>query len=166
MNFREFIPIAKRTITYDSMEKLVTCSMAGMLGAYNEYHEHRRKSSKNRLTTMEIFDSMWYTAILADHFNLELDAKVASNYYEFDAHGYDTIGKIQEVIKKVVRDNNWIPDEVQKGKLEFLFSEFLYGAQKKCLQYQINFSDLLITGSEKLASRKERGVLGGSGDER
>ena len=165
MNFKEYTPLAKRTITYDSHEKLLFCSMAGLMGEYTEYTEHLDCMSPQKLITAEIGDICWDLAILIDYLGIDVIPRTCPSY-ELDVHGFVTIGKIQEVLKKVARDNDWIPDELQKGTLEMLFNDLLYGITNKCLEFGMNLSDLLQANLEKLADRAKRGVLKGSGDER
>ena len=165
MNFKEYTVLAKRTITYDSDEKLLFCSMAGLLGEYGEWLEHMENASNKSLIIKECGDICWYLAILVDYLKLDLNVTAVSPYFSLEHNGFQTISLIQEVMKKMVRDNpTWYPDEIQKGKLELLFSSLLAGVQNVCLIEQVNFSDVLHQNIEKLADRAKRGVLKGSGD--
>lgn len=166
MNFREYIPLAKRTITYDSHQKLLFCSMAGLIGELTEYFEHSKSTVKPKMRKAELGDVCWYFAILADYLQLEIDTSSVSQYYLLSSCGYQTIGKIQEILKKVARDKNWIPDAVDRDRLSILFSDLMYGVERECAIYSWNFSDILQQNVEKLADRMDRGVLQGSGDER
>lgn len=166
MNFNEYIPYAKKTITYDSYEKLLFCCTTGLLGEFTEFAEHIEKRSSKPLIISEAGDILWYTAILVDALGISIDTNTVSTYYTLPNCGYKTIGNIQEILKKAVRTHDWIPTEIQKDQLTLLFSDIVYGIQKFCWGYGYNISDVLQQNIEKLADRKERGVIHGGGDER
>lgn len=77
-------------------------------------------------------------------------------------------GEVQEKIKKYFRDgipegtdqDEWIDNLVKE------IGDVLWYAAMLCEQFGVKFSDAGVGNLEKLASRKARGVLGGSGDNR
>lgn len=77
-------------------------------------------------------------------------------------------GEVLEKVKKYFRDgipegmdpDDWIEELVKE------IGDVLWYAAMLCKQFGVNFSDAGVTNLEKLASRKARGVLGGSGDNR
>lgn len=77
-------------------------------------------------------------------------------------------GEVQEKIKKYFRDG--IPKDMDPDVwIEELVKEIgdvLWYAAMLCKQFGVKFSDAGVGNLEKLASRKARGVLGGSGDNR
>lgn len=80
-------------------------------------------------------------------------------------------GGIAEVMKKALRDNY---EEISVGKvpqdklskINNLLSKLIVTIQVVCTISGLNFSQILQENIDKLQSRKERSVLGGSGDNR
>jgi NTP pyrophosphatase (non-canonical NTP hydrolase) len=77
-------------------------------------------------------------------------------------------GEVQEKIKKYYRDG--IPAGIDPDEwIENLTKEVgdvLWYASQLLAQFGVKFSDAAVGNLEKLASRKQRGVLHGSGDNR
>ncbi|MCK5609223.1 hypothetical protein KAR91_45535 [Candidatus Pacearchaeota archaeon] len=164
MNFKEYTEKAKTTAIYKDDKALLACTALGVGSELNEWFDHKRGNSRQRIITMELGDVCWKIALLSDFIQVELEPNLTSRYYNLETDGHSSVGEIQEIIKKAIRNNDWIISEVNRDKLRILLSELLYGIQIQCTIYSINFSDLLQSNIEKLASRRERGVLGGSGD--
>lgn len=76
------------------------------------------------------------------------------------------VGEILNKIKKVMRDHdNKLPEgfrEDLKGEL----GDVLWYLAALATELKLDLSDVAQANVAKLASRKERGVLGGSGDDR
>jgi len=72
-------------------------------------------------------------------------------------------GEVAERIKKVFRDNNGILDEARKKELKKELGDILWYLAQLSTELGLSFDDVACLNIEKLASRKERGVI--SGDE-
>jgi NTP pyrophosphatase (non-canonical NTP hydrolase) len=71
-------------------------------------------------------------------------------------------GEIADIVKKVIRDGTTIPIQrltKEAGDVAWYLSEL-------CTNLALDLSYVLQANIDKLADRKERGVLSGSGDER
>ena len=75
-------------------------------------------------------------------------------------------GEIAEKVKKLVRDNGTNLDLLDKDDLKKEIGDVMWYAAVLANYLDISFDDVARTNIEKLASRKERGVLSGSGDNR
>lgn len=75
-------------------------------------------------------------------------------------------GEVAEKVKKLIRDKQGIIDEEFKEQLKKELGDVLWYVAQLCTELGISFNDVAETNLKKLFSRKERGVLHGSGDER
>lgn len=164
MNLQEYTVGAKKTITYKTHKELLACTTLSLSGELSEYVEHMERKSNRTLISKELGDILWGLAVLSDHLGMELDSDTVSRYYNLQKDGMDTVAKIHEIIKKVIRDKDWIADDVDKLKLQPLLEALLCGIKRECAIQLMNMSDVYTQNLEKLASRAERGVLQGSGD--
>ena len=80
--------------------------------------------------------------------------------------GLGEAGEVQGKIKKIMRDDG---GELMPEKREAIVKELgdlLWYVSQTATELGANLGDLAQANLDKLASRKERGVLGGSGDDR
>lgn len=75
-------------------------------------------------------------------------------------------GEIAEKIKKVLRDNGGAVDEKDKVELVKELGDLLWYLSQLSTELGLSLDDIAISNIEKITSRKERGVLHGSGDNR
>lgn len=75
-------------------------------------------------------------------------------------------GEVAGKLKKVIRDNGGVVDNAAKTTLADEVGDVLWYISQIALELEIPMSELAQMNVDKLASRKERGVIGGSGDKR
>ena len=75
-------------------------------------------------------------------------------------------GRINEVMKKSFRDNNGHISVEKKNEVIEVLAKILYNLVGLAGMCGIDPEDAMDTNIKKLFSRKDRGVLGGSGDNR
>lgn len=75
-------------------------------------------------------------------------------------------GEIMEKAKKVVRDKESNFDDDFKQDVKKELGDVLWYVAVLSSYFDIDLDEVANTNLEKLASRKSRGVLGGSGDNR
>ena len=75
-------------------------------------------------------------------------------------------GEIAGKVKKIMRDNNGRITENHVDELKKELGDVLWYLAAICNELDISLSDVAKYNVEKLLSRKERGVLSGSGDNR
>lgn len=80
--------------------------------------------------------------------------------------GLGEIGEIQGKLKKIIRDHDGeVTPELKAAIKKELGDGFWYMA-RVCTELELDGDDVLVSNLEKLESRKVRGVIGGSGDDR
>jgi len=78
----------------------------------------------------------------------------------------DETGEIAGKVKKIMRDKHSMLDETDVKSLKKELGDVCWYLAMAAYELDINLGDVAKLNVEKLASRKQRGVLGGSGDER
>jgi len=75
-------------------------------------------------------------------------------------------GEVAEKIKKVIRDNNSAINEEVRAELAKELGDVLWYVSQLATEFNLDLDVIAEKNIEKLLSRKERGRLGGSGDNR
>lgn len=73
-------------------------------------------------------------------------------------------GEVAEKVKKVIRDGGGIVGEEQKSLIEGELGDVLWYVAQIASELGTSLDRIAAGNIKKLASRKERGMLGGSGD--
>lgn len=123
------------------------------------------------LLLAELGDVLWYTARLtaelgADPAQVAADAETVS----FARDGLSALlvsaGRVQEVVKKALRDDDWVLTDDRRGRLVALLPQVLAAWLLVHTDVVASPACTAATNLAKLASRRERAVLTGDGDER
>ncbi len=75
-------------------------------------------------------------------------------------------GEVAEKIKKIVRDNDNVVDDKRREELKKELGDVLWYIANLAVELDLSLEDVAQENIAKLQSRKERGVLHGSGDNR
>ncbi len=75
-------------------------------------------------------------------------------------------GEVADKLKKTIRDDNGILTEDKKNDVGKELGDVLWYVAQVASEMGLSLDDIAQGNLEKLFSRKERGVLGGSGDNR
>jgi len=75
-------------------------------------------------------------------------------------------GEVAGKVKKVIRDNGGIIDDTKKADIASEIGDVLWYTAQLCTELGLSFDDVAKANLEKLFSRKDRGAIGGSGDNR
>ncbi len=75
-------------------------------------------------------------------------------------------GEVAEKIKKVLRDKSGAIDEETEKELEKELGDVLWYLSNLATELNLSLEEIASMNLEKLDSRKERGMLHGSGDDR
>ena len=75
-------------------------------------------------------------------------------------------GEVAEKFKKIIRDNNGIVTEEKKDEIAKELGDVMWYIANICCELNLDMEYVANKNIEKLYSRKERGVLHGSGDNR
>ncbi|ASZ74918.1 MazG-like pyrophosphatase [Rhodococcus phage Trina] len=80
--------------------------------------------------------------------------------------GLGEAGEIQGKIKKILRDDNGVISDEKKEAIAAEAGDLLWYIALLAKELNYTLEEIAIVNLVKLDSRKERGVLGGSGDYR
>lgn len=75
-------------------------------------------------------------------------------------------GEIAEKVKKIIRDKKGVVSEEDKRELAKEIGDVLWYLAVFAEELGVQLEDVAAQNLDKLQSRKQRGVLGGSGDNR
>jgi len=75
-------------------------------------------------------------------------------------------GEVAEKIKKVIRDKDGIIDEETREMIKKELGDVLWYVSQIASELGLSLDEVAQDNIEKLSSRLERGVIGGSGDNR
>lgn len=75
-------------------------------------------------------------------------------------------GEVAEKVKKVIRDGNGILTDPDREKIALELSDVAWYVAVLAAELDYNLSEIFQMNLDKLASRAQRGVLSGSGDNR
>lgn len=78
----------------------------------------------------------------------------------------DEAGEVQAIFKKWVRDNDADPATLDHDNLKKELGDVLWYIAVIAHNFDISLDDLATANLAKLADRQQRGVIGGSGDNR
>ena len=82
------------------------------------------------------------------------------------ALGLGEVGELQGKIKKIIRDNYGMVSDAHRYDLKKELGDVLWYCSQMASELGITLDDVAEENLRKLFSRKERGVLTGSGDDR
>jgi NTP pyrophosphatase (non-canonical NTP hydrolase) len=75
-------------------------------------------------------------------------------------------GEIADKVKKILRDKNGAMDEESKKEMCYELGDILWYVSQMGIELGLSLEEIAEKNLEKIFSRKERGAIGGSGDER
>lgn len=75
-------------------------------------------------------------------------------------------GEVADKIKKIIRDNGGTVTDEHRHDIEKELGDVLWYIAQLSTELGLDLNNVAQQNLNKLVSRKERGVLGGSGDER
>lgn len=80
--------------------------------------------------------------------------------------GLGEAGEVQGKIKKIIRDDGGVISDEKRAAIAAELGDLLWYVSQTASEIGVGLDDIAEGNLSKLASRKERGVLGGSGDDR
>jgi len=93
--------------------------------------------------------------------------KVVGHGWMYPALGLaNEAGEVTGKLKKVLRDNNGVIDEARRKDISKELGDVLWYIAQLATELDINLDEAASDNIAKLASRQERGVLAGDGDNR
>lgn len=148
------------------------CSEVGEIG--EAYDNGFVEGNFDNLRT-EIGDNFWYCAAIADALKLPLSYVATFKAEVVGASGDENehiraivteVSKMAGVLKKSIRDNDGYLSSASQDKIVYSLFRTLWLLDLLCDKFNTSRHAVMSKNLDKLASRKQRGVLGGSGDVR
>jgi NTP pyrophosphatase (non-canonical NTP hydrolase) len=176
MNWTEYQKEALKTKIYPEDFTGILYTTLGLVDEVYEFYESIGSGDEDK----ELGDVCWYVACLSYELGLDLnDTEVLSDELEdqvffhsiFDATEQmkSSASKICGIIKKYIRDEQfWIykPSTSKKGKAQVELAYIILSVYYICEHLGITWHEVVQMNLKKLNSRKQRGKLQGSGDDR
>lgn len=182
MNWNEYQQSALTTAIYPLKRELEytilgLCSEAGEIG--EAYEAGKQGWGFNKAQTAHLLDESgdvwWYAAAVTDALKLPFSA--VGNFSEvmpdFSKSRGITILRIQKhagnlagILKKTIRDNDGFVEEVHKQKMLAELYQLTWQLDHLAILFGTTSGAVMAKNLNKLADRKARGVLQGSGDNR
>ncbi|MBU3942855.1 nucleoside triphosphate pyrophosphohydrolase family protein [Patescibacteria group bacterium] len=75
-------------------------------------------------------------------------------------------GEVAEKIKKVLRDNNGVVDDLKRQEIKKELGDVLWYLSQIATELDLSLDDIATFNVEKLSSRQEKSKLSGDGDDR
>lgn len=122
-----------------------------------EYQEKTRTTAIYKNEIAKLFD----TVSGVDNYKIEKLLNIA-----YVGLGLGEVGETQGKIKKLIRDSGGVVTDDMRNKIAGELGDILWYVSQTCCELDLSLSDVAQGNVEKLASRKERGVIQGSGDDR
>ncbi len=85
---------------------------------------------------------------------------------QYSALGLGEVGEVQGKVKKIIRDRAGKITDMDRISISKELGDILWYVSETCTNLGLDMDQVALENTLKLASRKERGVLGGSGDDR
>lgn len=99
-----------------------------------------------------------------DTWNLPEQPKVLDLAYL--ALGLGEVGEVQGKIKKIIRDDGAVITDDKRQAITAELGDVLWYISVLAYELNVSLESIAVINLDKLASRKERGVIQGSGDNR
>jgi len=176
LNWEEYSKKCERTLCYKRDEEKIVCSTLEIIDEIAEFLEHFQGGSDSKLLNLELGDITYGMAILANQYGITLkelkspyapiNKMTSSVYSNLIDDGLMCAGLLAGVMKKTIRDDNYVLTDTKNRKEKFTFymSSLYTYIIDYCDIHKVNFSDILSWNVEKLADRQKRNVIQGDGD--
>jgi NTP pyrophosphatase (non-canonical NTP hydrolase) len=184
MNLKTYQIEAMKTAIYPRPTKPALYPFLGLANEAGEvcgkagYYDNTRTgqfSNKQQIAD-DLSDVLWYCAAIADEFSFFLDdtmpildlpgCEAFQSFFDLS----EACGKVLGVLKKAIRDDKWdfgmaVSWEL-RDKIASEIRDVLMYINVCCKVCDTTIFEIAETNIAKLESRKARGVIGGSGDNR
>jgi len=181
MNIKEYQKAARSTAVYPNIGENLTYPTLGLIGEFGELSEKLKKAirddnyeiteTKRNDIIKEAGDIFWYISAICSELKIELQYNnFDSLKFIIDNYGiYDSILLLNNSINDVVSHCKEIihgDDIHSRGFINHDIYGLIEELKRFLNKMNINMEQVLDTNIAKLLDRKNRNVLGGSGDNR
>lgn len=184
MNWNEYQQQALTTAIYPLKRELeyTTFGLLSEVGELGEAYAESKalgwgfSEAARKHFLSELGDCYWYVAAVADALSVQLSA--IANLRDWPATGtrisrgltilgvVGSSASIAGIVKKAIRDNDGYLTGENKARIELHLHTILVQMDALAQAFGSNRNAVMVNNLNKLADRKARGVLQGSGDNR
>jgi len=164
MKINEYQLEAYKTAIYTDKVIYPTLGLINEIGEISEKYVDPDKYKIDEVL-YEVGDVMWYIAALCTDLGLNMSSLEGDDFCELDSMYFEA-SVIAGIIKKWLRDSNRTFSVEKIFELQTHLSRIFIALRTYCLDISFPLEDIFRMNIEKLNSRKERGVITGSGDHR
>jgi hypothetical protein len=171
MNFQEYAIKARSTAIYPNRGGNLPYAALGLMEESFELFEKIEAGDREGIKK-ELGDVYWYLVALHDEAKIpigDVSPSAPTDGIQLRQAGKELIesaAKICGVTKKVIRDDGGVVSTEKVKKIELLATRMLVLANEIAIEVESTPEEIFEINIAKLLSRKERGTLGGSGDNR
>lgn len=164
--FKDFTNWTVTTSKHKTNEDAIACALLGLGGEMYEYIEKRYEDFNvpEEEIKKELGDLCWYIGHLS--YRIGYEPKVIDHFIKIERDGIATVFRLQELFKKVIRDNQYEITDKYRDRIHILISQLLSMVVNECDSWGWRLNNILDLVMGKLEDRKERGMIGGEGDNR
>ncbi|MCK5600493.1 hypothetical protein KAR91_01420 [Candidatus Pacearchaeota archaeon] len=163
MNLNEYQAAADTTAMHPNKGNNIFYPVLGLIGEFGEVIEAITKGSPDKDILLETGDCLWYLSTVCTELGINLtdiaDSRVVDNPTV-------VLGQIAEVTKKLMRDDNSVVSDKHRELLTPLLSKLFLRVKATVESYGSTIEEVADMNIKKLADRKKRNKLQGSGDYR
>ncbi len=92
--------------------------------------------------------------------------KIGENFFYPTLGLAGEAGEVCEIVKKIHRDRGDVPSDEDRERISAELGDVLWYIAQVASEFNLDLDDVAAHNLEKLASRKDHGVLHGDGDNR
>lgn len=162
MNFKEYYEKAQSTAIYPNRGKNLAYTVLGLVEETAEAMD-KEKDAAPKEFIKEVGDILWYLTMTASEAKIDMVKLTPESNHE---RLMDLVANIAGIAKKVMRDEDGLISVEKKDKLLQNLRKIVYIVDTKLQNKDSSIEEAMKINIEKLSSRKERGVIKGSGDNR
>ncbi|MCK5612756.1 hypothetical protein KAR91_63370 [Candidatus Pacearchaeota archaeon] len=163
MNLDEYQAAANTTAMHPNKGNNLFYPVLGLIGEFGEATEAIMRGSSDKDILLENSDVLWYLSTICTELQIKLTDIT-------DSHIIDTplvvLGRLAEVTKKLMRDDNSIISDKHRELLKPLLAKLFFRVKTTAESYGSTIEEIADMNIKKLFDRKARNKIQGSGDHR
>lgn len=169
---------ARTTAIYPNLGHNLMYPALGLCGECAEVLEKADRGATGEQVGPELGDVLWYVANLAAEAGMTLSELVGDEAFPQGVSASEVprmtavlglcvaVGRVAEIVKKIHRDGEGQLSKERASRLAEALEAVLNSSARVAWTFGLRLEELAQANADKLASRKARGVLSGSGDHR
>ncbi len=163
MNLDEYQIAAMETAVYPNVGNNIFYPILGLIGEFGEVLEAIQTGASREDILSELSDVTWYISRVCTELGIKLSE--VSDCREIEDPTI-VLCRLAEITKKVMRDSNSEVTDVHTQKYKPLLSKIFFELQRRIKEAESTIEEICELNIKKLADRKKRNKLKGSGDNR